>query len=485
MYKPWSRDLMLLCALFSCACGRLGVELVNVDGSSNVDGGAGDGAPHLAMRSCRLDTDGDGTVDCEDDCHEDPRKVVPGVCGCTVADADGDGDGILDCMDSCGGSNDANYVSSASCGVGHCRTNNTPSSCVAGKETLCQPGTPRAATDTTCDGVDDDCDGQVDEDYVPVTGCGVGSCAARSTPSSCASGVVTACRPASPLSSNDPTKDNVDDDCDGTVDEDACIAHTELFGLGASTGAAGTCTHITVKLWGGAGASGDAQGGYWGVTTNGGMGGAGGFAQQTFTVNASSNIRIYVGQGGQGCGAPGTNSLANNGGGNGATTLGANGTRGSDGTVTGGAGANPSPGGQGGAGSFGGGGGGAGSGPGYAPFGGGGGGGAASVVIVDSARLVAGGGGGGGGAGTNVATAGFSGGNGGPGCGGPGASATSEGGGGGGGGVCQGAAVTQRGMGRTPYNAANDLPAGLATGGNNNVDCQPGGNGYAIVTYNP
>jgi hypothetical protein len=55
-------------------------------------------------------------------------------------------DGVLDCMDCCGGLNDANYVGNASCGVGYCRTNNTPSSCVGGSETLCQPGAPRVAS---------------------------------------------------------------------------------------------------------------------------------------------------------------------------------------------------------------------------------------------------------------------------------------------------------------------------------------------------
>jgi hypothetical protein len=62
---------------------------------------------------------------------------------------------------------------------------------------------------------------------------------------------------------------------------------------------------------------------------------------------------------------------------------------------------------------------------------------------------------------------------------------TGEGGGGGGGGVCQGAAVAQRGTGRFPYDAGSELPASVAQGGNNNSHCQPGGNGYALVTYSP
>ncbi|MCP4893634.1 MAG: hypothetical protein GY911_07440, partial [Actinomycetales bacterium] len=47
------------------------------------------------------DSDGDGTLDCIDDCPEDPDKTEPGDCGCGVEDTDTDGDGIADCIDPC------------------------------------------------------------------------------------------------------------------------------------------------------------------------------------------------------------------------------------------------------------------------------------------------------------------------------------------------------------------------------------------------
>ena len=45
-----------------------------------------------------LDTDGDGTMNCNDLCPEDALKTGPQVCGCGTPDLDSDGSGILDCQ---------------------------------------------------------------------------------------------------------------------------------------------------------------------------------------------------------------------------------------------------------------------------------------------------------------------------------------------------------------------------------------------------
>jgi hypothetical protein len=71
--------------------------------------------------------------------------------------------------------------------------------------------------DAICNGVDDDCNGAIDEGYVPTpTSCGVGACA-RTGQLVCISGTVNnTCAPGTPA----PETCNVkDDDCNGVVDD--------------------------------------------------------------------------------------------------------------------------------------------------------------------------------------------------------------------------------------------------------------------------
>ena len=85
--------------------------------------------------------------------------------------------------ENCNGSADEGYVSTAtSCGVGACASTGV-TSCVSGAvQDSCVAGTP-AASDTTCNGIDENCNGQTDEGYAPVaTACGVGACASFALP---------------------------------------------------------------------------------------------------------------------------------------------------------------------------------------------------------------------------------------------------------------------------------------------------------------
>ncbi|MGM0577277.1 MAG: MopE-related protein, partial [Myxococcota bacterium] len=147
---------------------------------------------------------------------------------------DTDCDGV---DDDCDGTTDEDYVAQAtSCGVGACAS--TGETSCAGGEVVdsCAPGA-AAASDATCDGVDDDCDGATDEDYQPeATSCGEGACASTGETSCAAGEVVDSCEAGSPAGS-DATCDGVDDDCDGMTDEDYQPEATSCgVGACASTG---------------------------------------------------------------------------------------------------------------------------------------------------------------------------------------------------------------------------------------------------------
>jgi parallel beta-helix repeat protein len=151
----------------------------------------------------------------------------------TPAPSDATCDGI---DDDCDGQTDEDYAPTASgttCGVGACAATGR-NLCINGTiQDVCTPGAP-AVSDTTCNGIDDNCDGQIDEGYVATpTACGVGACAATGQ-KVCVNGAVTdTCTPGSPAPA-DATCDGIDDDCDGQTDEDYVpTATTTTCGIGA------------------------------------------------------------------------------------------------------------------------------------------------------------------------------------------------------------------------------------------------------------
>ena len=105
----------------------------------------------------------------------------------------------------------------------------------------CTPGTP-AASDTTCNGIDDNCNGSVDEGYVPLaTTCGVGACAASGV-TICVSGAVTnSCTPGTPAAS-DTTCNGIDDNCNGLDEGYVPLATSCGVGACAATGATSCVT---------------------------------------------------------------------------------------------------------------------------------------------------------------------------------------------------------------------------------------------------
>ncbi|MBI5883169.1 MAG: putative metal-binding motif-containing protein [Elusimicrobia bacterium] len=95
----------------------------------------------------------------------------------------------------------------AQCGAGAC-ANSVPA-CVDGKLNACAP---LPASSEVCDGVDNNCDGAVDEGLGSVS-CGSGLCA--NTVSACVGGSSQSC---SPLPGSAEACDGIDNDCDGVVD---------------------------------------------------------------------------------------------------------------------------------------------------------------------------------------------------------------------------------------------------------------------------
>jgi hypothetical protein len=386
--------------------------------------------------------------------------------------------------DDCDGRVDEEYASAAtSCGVGVCSRTGMRSCALGVVADSCVAGTRTSSSDTTCNGLDDDCDGHVDEEFaVSATSCGTGACASSGTRSCVSGAAVDSCTPKVPTTSVDDATspgNGIDDDCDGRIDEDipACDTTAKVYEAGAynNLSVPGNCKNVSIRLWGGGGASGQSEN-----TASGGSGGPGGYAAASALVAGA--INLYVGGGAaSGCNNPGTNAgAASYNGGSGGTSTGDNGA---DGMVSGGGtGGAPSPGSSGGNGYYGGGGGGE-AGGNLSGSGDGGGGAAASVFSVNGVRVaLAGGGGGGGGAlYTLSGLIADNGGNGGSGCRGNGQVATANGGGGGGGGVCQGS-TTQSGSGTTPA-FSSSIPSGRAAGGAGS--CAAGGGGYAILTFSP
>ena len=102
------------------------------------------------------DTDSDGTADCNDGCPEDPLKIQPGICGCATPDTDTDDDGTPDCNDQC--PDDPLKIEPGMCGCGYADLDSGD-----------------ATTDTDMDGTPDCTDGcPNDENKVEPGSCGCG-----------------------------------------------------------------------------------------------------------------------------------------------------------------------------------------------------------------------------------------------------------------------------------------------------------------------
>jgi hypothetical protein len=206
-----------------------------------------------------IDDDCDGVID--DDFASQPTACGAGACSATgttscvagvVQDSCRNGaplpgnDATCDAVDDdCDGRSDEGFVSIPSrCGLGACESSGA-SSCVGGVVVdSCQAGEPLAPTDTTCDGVDDDCDGTADDDFAAsATTCGLGVCA-RTGVFSCANGAIQdSCVPGQPNAASDDSCNGLDDDCNGAVD-DAFVSEATNCGFGSQCARSGATSCV-------------------------------------------------------------------------------------------------------------------------------------------------------------------------------------------------------------------------------------------------
>jgi hypothetical protein len=169
----------------------------------------GDGYGNNAVSSLAC-TVPNGYVKDNTDCNDANAAVHPGaieVCNgvdddCSAATADG--------------SSESWFNQATSCGLGECASTGA-FVCTAGVKTdTCKAGTP-ALTDTNCNGKDDNCNGQTDEGYLPDISCfKPGACAAGNLASSCLSGVETGCKTGT---LKPETCNGIDDNCNGLIDD--------------------------------------------------------------------------------------------------------------------------------------------------------------------------------------------------------------------------------------------------------------------------
>lgn len=133
----------------------------------------------------------------------------------------------------CNGFIDDNITRQTTCGIGDCSGNTGTETCTAGTwgGDTCDPFS--GATAEVCDNLDNNCDGFVDENVTRQSTCGIGVCSGNTGIETCTAGTwgEDTCDPFAGATVE--VCDNLDNNCDGQTDEDL---QYQLYALVTPTG---------------------------------------------------------------------------------------------------------------------------------------------------------------------------------------------------------------------------------------------------------
>jgi len=192
------------------ACGTFTIAPDSKTDPDNVTAQNGGAARHCAVEACNCQDDNcNGQVD-----EGLPPNACGQGCGCAVPPE------LCDGLDNdCDGDIDEGFMVGASCfnnGVGICRRGGILACRPDKTGTFCDAPTVPPQTEV-CNGLDDDCDGQIDEGTLPGVGekCGNGLGTCQSGTYVCSMGKLVCNATGMP---QPETCNGIDDNCDGVID---------------------------------------------------------------------------------------------------------------------------------------------------------------------------------------------------------------------------------------------------------------------------